>query len=176
MWVLSLGWEDPLEEEMSTHSSILAWRISWTEEPGGLWSVASQRVRHNWSDLARHSLNLRENEDTWGLLKLKEWENPEIGEVLIIHSPGGTGGQKDSLCQHISGGMGWRNERLKPWRRGDLKTQTSWATTIARKPCSARQGEKPCEPIIKWDSVRGIKPLRNEWKWVKSLGWEDPPE
>ena len=39
MWVLSLGWEDPLEEEMSTHSSILAWRISWTKEPGGLHSV-----------------------------------------------------------------------------------------------------------------------------------------
>ena len=36
MWVLSLGWEDPLEEEMATHSSILAWKIPWTEEPGGL--------------------------------------------------------------------------------------------------------------------------------------------
>ena len=35
-WVLSLGWEDPLEKEMATHSSILAWRIPWTEEPGGL--------------------------------------------------------------------------------------------------------------------------------------------
>ena len=35
-WVLSLGWEDPLEEGMATHSSILAWRIPWTEEPGGL--------------------------------------------------------------------------------------------------------------------------------------------
>ena len=35
-WVLSLGWEDPLEEDMVTHSSILAWRIPWTEEPGGL--------------------------------------------------------------------------------------------------------------------------------------------
>ena len=39
--------EDPLEEEMATHSSILAWRISWTEEPGGLQSLGLQRVRHN---------------------------------------------------------------------------------------------------------------------------------
>jgi len=37
-WVLSLGWEDPLEKEMATHSSILAWRIPWTDEPGGLYS------------------------------------------------------------------------------------------------------------------------------------------
>ena len=43
----SLGWEDPLEKDVATHSSILAWRIPWTEEPGGLQSTGSQRVRHN---------------------------------------------------------------------------------------------------------------------------------
>ena len=45
----SLGWEDPLEREMATHSSILAWRISWTEEPGGLQSTGLQRVGHDWA-------------------------------------------------------------------------------------------------------------------------------
>ena len=45
--VQSLGWEDPLEKEMATHSSILAWRIPWTEEPGMLQSPGLQRVRHN---------------------------------------------------------------------------------------------------------------------------------
>ena len=45
--VRSLGWEDPLEKEMATHSSILAWRIPLTEEPGGLQSMSSQRVRHS---------------------------------------------------------------------------------------------------------------------------------
>ena len=45
--VQCLGQEDPLEEEMSTHSSILAWKIPWTEEPDGLQSLGSQRVRHN---------------------------------------------------------------------------------------------------------------------------------
>ena len=49
VWVWSLGWEDPLEEEMATHSSIPAWRIPWTEEPGGLQSMGLQRVRHNWA-------------------------------------------------------------------------------------------------------------------------------
>ena len=45
--VQSMGWKDPLEEEMATHSSIRAWKIPWTEEPGGLQST--QRVRHNWA-------------------------------------------------------------------------------------------------------------------------------
>ena len=45
--VLSLGWKDPLEEEMATHSSILAWIILWTEEPGRIQSTGSQRVRHD---------------------------------------------------------------------------------------------------------------------------------
>ena len=49
MWVRFLGWEDPLEKEMATHSSILAWRTPWTEEPGGLQSTGSQRVRHDCS-------------------------------------------------------------------------------------------------------------------------------
>ena len=47
--VRSLDLEDPLEEEMGTYSSILAWRILWTEEPGGLQSMGSQRVRHDWA-------------------------------------------------------------------------------------------------------------------------------
>ena len=50
-WVQSLGQESPLEEEMATHSSILAWRISWTEEPSGLQSIGLQRVRHDWAHM-----------------------------------------------------------------------------------------------------------------------------
>ena len=47
MWVQSLGWEDPLEKGKATNSSILAWRIPWVEEPSGLQSMESQRVKHN---------------------------------------------------------------------------------------------------------------------------------
>ena len=46
-WVRSLGWEDSLEEGVATHSSVLIWRIPWTEELGGLQSMGSQRVGHN---------------------------------------------------------------------------------------------------------------------------------
>ena len=48
-WVQSLGQEDPLEKEMATYSSILAWRMPWMEEPGGLHAMGSQRVRHDWA-------------------------------------------------------------------------------------------------------------------------------
>ena len=46
-WVQFLGWKDPLEKEIATHSSILAWESPWTEEPGGLQSMGSQRVGHD---------------------------------------------------------------------------------------------------------------------------------
>ena len=57
-WVWSLGEEDPLEEGMATYSSFLVWEVPWTEDPGGLQSTGSQRLRHDWSDLARiHAIN-----------------------------------------------------------------------------------------------------------------------
>ena len=55
MQVWFMGREDPLEEGMATHSSILAWRIPRTEEPGGLQSTGSQRDGHDWSNLAQYS-------------------------------------------------------------------------------------------------------------------------
>ena len=54
MWVQFLGREDPLEKEMATHSRILAWAIPWTEEPGGLQSMGSQRVRQDLATKQQH--------------------------------------------------------------------------------------------------------------------------
>ena len=56
--VQSLSQKDPLEKEMTTHPSILAWRIPWTEEPGKLQSMGSQRIRHNWA-MNTHSQTLQ---------------------------------------------------------------------------------------------------------------------
>ena len=56
--VLSLGWEDPLEKEMATHSNTLVWKIPWTEEPGRLQFMGLQRVRHDWAT-SRSRLDLR---------------------------------------------------------------------------------------------------------------------
>ena len=60
-WVRSLGQEAPLEEGMATHSSILAWRIPWKEEPGGLQSTESQRVGHDWATSTFQNVARAEN-------------------------------------------------------------------------------------------------------------------
>ena len=65
--VQSLGGEDPLEKETATHSSILAWRDPWTEKPGGLQSTGSQRVGHEWSDLASTLFGFLTGESVCGL-------------------------------------------------------------------------------------------------------------
>ena len=69
MWVWSLGWEDPLEHGMTTRSSILAWRIPWTEEPVGLQSIGWQKAGHDWSTLIMVSvcLPLMASRNTYGL-------------------------------------------------------------------------------------------------------------
>ena len=56
-WVQALGWEDPLEKEMAIHSSTIAWKILWTEEPGRLQSMGSQRVRHDWATSLLHFIS-----------------------------------------------------------------------------------------------------------------------
>ena len=60
-WVQSLGQEDPLEEEMATCSSTLAWKIPWTEEPGRLQSMGSQRVRDDWTTSLHFTSDIRFN-------------------------------------------------------------------------------------------------------------------
>ena len=86
-WVRSFCGEDPLETRMATHSSILAWKIPWTEEPGGLQSMGSQRVRHNWA-LMPHSLS----DVTWaplshpGASHLNCWWNMGSSLTLDLQS------------------------------------------------------------------------------------------
>ena len=80
--VRSLVWEDPLEESMTTYSSILAWRIPWTEEPGGLPPTGSQRVRHDWG--TEHAGT---SETHWNFPKaLRESMNPTLWvQTLNLH-------------------------------------------------------------------------------------------
>ena len=71
-WIRSLGLEAPLEKEMATHSSILAWEILWTEEPGGLQFMGSQRVGHDWASMHTHtSLSTQAKQSHLGLPEQK---------------------------------------------------------------------------------------------------------
>ena len=74
--VSSLGWEDPLEEGMATHSSILAWRTPRTEEPGGLQSMRSQRVGHNLSNTAHMHACASETPDAWEDISEQNGQKP----------------------------------------------------------------------------------------------------
>ena len=101
MWetqVWSLGWEDPLEKGMATHSSIPIWRILWTEEPGGLQSMVSQRVGYNWVTNAFTFFSIRTYAITCKQVKIKRgrWEgglgwgihvNPWLIHVNVWQKP-----------------------------------------------------------------------------------------
>ena len=86
-WVQSLGQEDPLEKEMATHSSILAWKIPWTEEPGRLQFMGLQRVGHDWATKLNSSLkesNLGQGEN----FDLRPCSRPWPGkpQCLFVHT------------------------------------------------------------------------------------------
>ena len=105
-WVRSLGWKDPLEEEMATYSSILAWKIPWTEDPGGLQSKGLHRVRHNWATEHRHEHPCR-------------WICTPSGRIFLgVESVLLTQPTVHHLCRYLPGGrVGW-------WFEHELWCQT----------------------------------------------------
>ena len=86
-WVWSLGWEDSLDKGMSTHSSVLAWRIPWTEEPGGLQSTGSQRVRHDREALTPTLGNHQVHLYSWRILPERSlWAKQHVrSSVCVAH-------------------------------------------------------------------------------------------
>ena len=93
--IRSLGWEDPLEKEMATHSSILAWKIPWTEQPRGLRSMGSQRVGHNWvtktttttftqQAFTEHLLHSRNSSTPWGCTIKIKWKSWPCGAYILM--------------------------------------------------------------------------------------------
>ena len=84
-WVRPLGWGDPLEKEMAAHSSILAWKIPWTVEPGRLPSRGSQRVGHNW---ARCPPFLQWSWSSWSDKTVEwtfeDWRSVSLGDNILL--------------------------------------------------------------------------------------------
>ena len=98
-WVQSLGQEDPLEKEMATHSSTLAWRVPWTEEPGRLQSMGLQRVGHDWAtslsltiQSSNHSPSLVFTQRSWNLSLCKTCIRIFIAAVVILPKLGSNQG------------------------------------------------------------------------------------
>ena len=95
--VRSLGQEDPLEQGMATHSSILAWRIPWTEEPGGLQSMVSQRVGHDWATRQQQQLRAPRDEGEWALVLILK-----SSADLVLLNP-----QERRLEESLENGIQW---------------------------------------------------------------------
>ena len=149
MGVQSLGQEDSLEKEIATHSSILVWEIPWTEEPGGLQSIGSQRVRHDWSDLEHSALclwvvsySLRE---TWG-----ELHYPCLVVVGRIRIPIGISGGRHlyqlGYCTYIHAYISWDKYHLQlvaPWWLNGLVMELvgDGGVTVARFQTGSWVGE-----------------------------------
>ena len=134
IWVQSLGWEDSLEESMATHSSILARKSPWTEEPGRLQSMGSQRVGHEWSTKAQHYIS---NCDRWvirlTLLDLQKiWITYGLSEqnsflcrrlytylyyiISVSQVPGHAVTRSNSGCRLNVGRLYWTHEQISvPW-------------------------------------------------------------
>ena len=112
--VQSLGWEDTLQEGMATHSSILVWRIPWTEKPGGLQSVGSHTAGHNWSDWACVCPRL----STW------RWgESVELSRWAQFNHLSPSKWRPLSMVRE-------KEERSAAWNR-EATRQGLWATTLA---------------------------------------------
>ena len=116
-----LGGDDPLEKEMATHSSILAWRIPWREEPGRLQSTGLQRVRHNWATSLH--LRRRESKSVWkNSWRDYSWKFPQHGKRNSQSSPRSTKSSiqdkpKDKQAKtHI-------NQTNKDWQRLNTKKE-----------------------------------------------------
>ena len=86
-WVPSLGWEDPLEKAMATHSSMLAWGIPWIEEPAWLQSMGSQRVRHGWATNTLHCRGVwMQRRDTFvQMIYCKRTENTKSTRISNVN-------------------------------------------------------------------------------------------
>ena len=112
---MSLGWEDPLEKEMATHSSTIAWKLPWTEEPGRLQSIGSQRVGHEWVT----SLSLSAGKES----TCNAEDAGEVGSIpgLGIRPGGGHGNPLQYSCleNSMDGGAWWATVHgvAKSWTR-----------------------------------------------------------
>ena len=121
--VRSLGWEDPLEEEMAIHSSTIAWKIPWTEEPGRLQSMDLQRVGHdwatsfnNWASLVAQTVKcLPSMQETW--VRFLGREDP-LEKEMAIHS--------STLVWKIP----WTEEPDRLQSMGSQRVGHDWATSI----------------------------------------------
>ena len=159
--VPSLGQEDSLEKEMAIHFSILTWRLPWTEEPGGLRSMGSPRVRHDWANNT-HTYNFKQKSSVLFILfcSLTEWLNwIYFMNVVLLAALYST---REGKSLAISSSKNWHKENevlctLICWRTWQNAWDLSSSSLYIRVPVT--------------QLVKNLPEMRETW--VRSLGWED---
>ena len=148
-----LGWEDPLEKEMAIHSSTLAWKIPWTEEPDRLQSMGSQRVRHDWTT----SLHFKNRKEVFMWLNGKE-SACNTGHLGLIPGSGKTPGegngnplQYSCLKNHITEEPG----RLRSM--GSQRVGHDWATSLMQTCLWALLTLLPYYPGIYYSDKKSVE-------------------
>ena len=152
MQVRSLGWEDPLEEEMATHSGILSWEIPWREQPGGLQSMGSQRIRHDWTTTYLHRSRQMINEDP---VCVYAQSRPTLCDPMDCSLPGsflhGSSQARILECIAVS------SSRRSSWPRGWICLVCLLHWLVDSLPRSHLRSHK--DPGL----------LINEWMWLQVL-------
>ena len=170
-WVWSLGLEDPLEKGLAIHSSILAWRIPWTKEPGRLQAMGLQRVGHNWVTFA-HSLAGMWNEYNcalvwtfFGIALLWDWDENWLFPVLwpLLNFPCKCC-VNNCWCVTNSSFAFWNFLEFFPKY---FPSMIGWIHECST--CGYGAGGRGCIFMVK-------NPLAIQETWFRSLGWEDPLE
>ena len=167
MWesrVWSLGWEDPLEKEMAIHSRTIAWKIPWTEEPGRLQSMGSQRVGHDWATL--RSLSLYKDPDAG-----KDWRQEEKG--MIEDKMVGWHHQLDGHEFEQALGVGLGQGSLVCCSLWGCRVRHDWVTELnwteqwpAKTPNSSRAGKQTGEGPT-------VEPIITLWPFSPTLVFEE---
>ena len=157
-WVWSLGSEDPLEKEMATHSSILAWRIPQTKEPGELQSMGSQRVGHDWvSNTSTYPRRVRVKR---GMSPLYSGAEPELQTIKEA--------EWFPACLVLITGLLWQGDKKGP-RKTELQRYALGRFTLTPKWANRSQDDKKRKQITDPDSSGRRESLSREQE--RRLGW-----
>ena len=165
-WVWSLGSEDPLEKEMATHSSILAWRIPQTKEPGELQSMGSQRVGHDWvSNTSTYPRRVRVNR---GMSPLYSGAEPELQTIKEV--------EWFPACLVLITGLLWQGDKKGP-RKTELQRYALGRFTLTPKWANRSQDDKKRKQITDPDSSGRRESLsrnrRGDWDDSLTERWDD---
>ena len=157
--VQSLGWEDPLEKGMATHSWILAWRVPWTEEPGRLQFIGLQRVRHDWSDWAHRNAHSTPMLTKCILILSNTQDNTELGIIMLMSWGLPWWLRQERICLQCerTGFDPWVSTIL--WRR-------NWQPTAMFLPGES-QGQRSLACYSLWGCKRVRHDLVTKQQWIE---------